>query len=214
MKDQEALTPRQRAILDFIRDRIESRGYGPTVREIGLQFEIRSPNGVMCHLKALEKKKLIQREGYSARAIQVMDYRPGTELPLLGAVAAGSPIQAPAMDERINFNDMFGGPDHFALKVRGHIKAAKRANVAVRGQSMIEDHIDDGDFVVIKKQETARQDERVVAMIDNEVTLKKYHRERGRIWLQPCNGAMQPIEIKPESDAHILGVLVGVLRKC
>ena len=181
MKDQEALTPRQRAILDFIRDRIESRGYGPTVREIGLQFEIRSPNGVMCHLKALEKKKLIQREGYSARAIQVMDYRPGTELPLLGAVAAGSPIQAPAMDERINFNDMFGGPDHFALKVRG--------------QSMIEDHIDDGDFVVIKKQETARQDERVVAMIDNEVTLKKYHRERGRIWLQPCNGAMQPIEI-------------------
>jgi len=200
MKDQEALTPRQRAILDFIRDRIESRGYGPTVREIGLQFEIRSPNGVMCHLKALEKKKLIQREGYSARAIQVMDYRPGTELPLLGAVAAGSPIQAQAMDERINFNDMFGGPDHFALKVRG--------------QSMIEDHIDDGDFVVIKKQETARQDERVVAMIDNEVTLKKYHRERGRIWLQPCNGAMQPIEIKPESDAHILGVLVGVLRKC
>lgn len=200
MKDQEALTPRQRAILDFIRDRIESRGYGPTVREIGLQFDIRSPNGVMCHLKALEKKKLIQREGYSARAIQVMDYRPGTELPLLGSVAAGAPIQAPAMDDRINFNDMFGGPDHFALKVRG--------------QSMIEDHIDDGDFVVIKKQETARQDERVVAMIDNEVTLKKYHRERGRIWLQPCNGSMQPIEIKPESDARILGVLVGVLRKC
>ncbi|MBU6295429.1 MAG: repressor LexA, partial [Planctomycetes bacterium] len=119
MKEQEALTERQSAILSFIRDRIESRGYGPTVREIGLQFDIRSPNGVMCHLKALEKKKLIQREGYSARAIQVMDYRPGTELPLLGSVAAGSPIQAPAQDERINFNDLFGGPDHFALKVRG-----------------------------------------------------------------------------------------------
>ncbi|NBU73480.1 MAG: transcriptional repressor LexA [Bacteroidetes bacterium] len=200
MKEQEALTERQRTILAFIRDRIESRGYGPTVREIGQQFDIRSPNGVMCHLKALEKKKLIQREGYSARAIQVMDYRPGMELPLLGAVAAGAPIQAPSQDERLNFNDMFGGQNHFALKVRG--------------QSMIEDHIDDGDFVVIRKQETARQGERVVAMIDNEVTLKKFHQDRGRIWLQPSNGAMEPIEVKPESDARILGVLVGVLRKC
>jgi repressor LexA len=200
MKEQEALTERQRAILAFIRDRIESRGYGPTVREIGQQFDIRSPNGVMCHLKALEKKKLIQREGYSARAIQVMDYRPGTELPLLGSVAAGAPIQAPTQDDRLNFNDMFGGQNHYALKVRG--------------QSMIEDHIDDGDFVVIRKQETARQGERVVAMIDNEVTLKKFHQDRGKILLQPCNGAMQPIELKPDSDARILGVLVGVLRKC
>lgn len=200
MKEQEALTERQRAILAFIRDRIESRGYGPTVREIGQQFDIRSPNGVMCHLKALEKKKLIQREGYSARAIQVMDYRPGMELPLLGAVAAGAPIQAPSQDERLNFNEMFGGQNHFALKVRGH--------------SMIEDHIDDGDFVVIRKQETARQGERVVAMIDNEVTLKKFHQDRGRIWLQPSNGTMEPIEVKPESEARILGVLVGVLRKC
>jgi repressor LexA len=154
----------------------------------------------MCHLKALEKKKLIQREGYSARAIQVMDYRPGTELPLLGSVAAGAPIQAPTQDDRLNFNDMFGGQNHYALKVRG--------------QSMIEDHIDDGDFVVIRKQETARQGERVVAMIDNEVTLKKFHQDRGKILLQPCNGAMQPIELKPDSDARILGVLVGVLRKC
>lgn len=200
MKEQEALTERQRTILAFIRERIESRGYGPTVREIGLQFDIRSPNGVMCHLKALEKKKLIQREGYSARAIQVMDYRPGTELPLLGAVAAGAPIQAPSQDERINFNDLFGGQNHYALKVRG--------------QSMIEDHIDDGDYVVIRKQETARQGERVVAMIDNEVTLKKFHQEKGRIWLQPSNETMKPIEVKPESDARILGVLVGVLRKC
>ncbi|MFM7113278.1 MAG: transcriptional repressor LexA [Planctomycetota bacterium] len=200
MKEQEALTERQSAILSFIRGRIESRGYGPTVREIGLQFDIRSPNGVMCHLKALEKKKLIQREGYSARAIQVMDYRPGTELPLLGSVAAGAPIQAPAQDERINFNELFGGPDHFALKVRG--------------QSMIEDHIDDGDFVVIKKQATANQGERVVAMIDHEVTLKKYHLDRGKVWLQPCNGSMTPIEVRPDSDARIIGVLVGVLRKC
>jgi repressor LexA len=195
MKDQEALTPRQRAILDFIRDRIESRGYGPTVREIGLQFEIRSPNGVMCHLKALEKKKLIQREGYSARAIQVMDYRPGTELPLLGAVAAGSPIQAPAMDERINFNDMFGGPDHFALKVRG--------------QSMIEDHIDDGDFVVIRSQKDCNKGEIVAAMIDGEATVKTFSRKDGHIWLLPANDDFEPIN---GDNCEILGKVTAVLR--
>ena len=92
--EQEFLTVRQQEILDFIRARIGDRGYGPTVREIGIRFEIRSPNGVMCHLKALERKGLISRESYSARAIQVTDYKPGTELPLLGSVAAGQPIQA------------------------------------------------------------------------------------------------------------------------
>src|SRR5438876_5671457 len=100
MPDFSQLTDRQREIYDFIRDKIESRGYGPTVREIGLGFDIKSPNGVMCHLKALEKKGLIKREGFSARAIQLLDYRLGSAgLPLLGLVAAGTPIQATAQDE-------------------------------------------------------------------------------------------------------------------
>src|SRR5437660_4130625 len=142
MPDFSQLTERQREIYDFIRDKIESRGYGPTVREIGLAFDIKSPNGVMCHLKALEKKGLIHREGFSARAIQLVDHHRESEgLPLLGLVAAGSPISADAQHERLEFTDLFGGPDHFALKVRG--------------QSMIEDHIDDGDYVVIRKRETA-----------------------------------------------------------
>jgi repressor LexA len=201
MPDLNTLTPRQREIYEFIREKIETRGYGPTVREIGQAFHIKSPNGVMCHLTALVKKGLILREGHSARAIQLVNHRPpGAELPLVGSVAAGPPTEAVATEDRLNFSDLFCGPNHFALKVRG--------------QSMIEDHIDDGDFVVIRKQATAQNGDRVVAMIDNEVTLKRYHREHDEIRLEPANNRMQPIVVDPNSDSCILGVLVGVLRKC
>ncbi len=201
MPDLSKLTERQREIYDFIKSKIEGRGYGPTVREIGLAFDIRSPNGVMCHLKALETKGLINRGKFSARAIQLCDYKVGgAELPLLGNVAAGEPMQAVEQNERLDFNELFGGPDHFALQVRG--------------QSMIEDHIDDGDYVVIKCQSNASNGERVVAMIDNEVTLKRFHQEKGQVRLEPANGTMKPIVVNPNSDARILGVLVGVLRKC
>jgi repressor LexA len=200
MPDFSQLTRRQKEIYEFIRDKIESRGYGPTVREIGLGFNIKSPNGVMCHLKALEKKRLIIRQGFSARAIQLVDHHPaGTGLPLLGNVAAGSPVEAVEQSERLEFSDMFGGPNRYALKVRG--------------QSMIEDHIADGDFVVIHRQESAHNGERVVAMIDGDVTLKRYYEEDKHIRLEPANGEMQPI-IVPKGEAAILGVLVGVVRKC
>ena len=201
MPDFSQLTERQREIYEFIREKIESRGYGPTVREIGNAFHIMSPNGVMCHLNALVKKGLIIRQGRSARAIQLVDHhRPGvTELPLMGAVAAGQPIQAVASDDRLNLGALFAGRDHYALKVRG--------------QSMIEDHIDDGDYVVIRRQETAENGERVVAMIDNEVTLKRFYKEKDHIRLEPANGTMRPIIVNP-TEAHILGVLIGVLRKC
>ena len=202
MPDYNALTRRQREIYDFIKEKIESRGYGPTVREIGNAFHIMSPNGVMCHLNALVKKGLILRQGRSARAIQLVDHhRPGvTELPLMGAVAAGQPIQAVTSDERLNLGDLFSGRDHYALKVRG--------------QSMIDDHIDDGDYVVIRKQDTAENGERVVAMIDNEVTLKRFYLSNGQIVLHPCNDDMEPIVVDPETDTKVLGVLVGVMRKC
>src|SRR5713226_7561392 len=99
MVDLSQLTEKQKRIYEFIRSKIEGRGYGPTVREIGLAFGIKSPNGVMCHLKALEKKGLIIREGFSARAIQLVDYHPGSAgLPLLGKVAAGSPLAAEAQN--------------------------------------------------------------------------------------------------------------------
>jgi repressor LexA len=195
------LTSRQREIYDFIREKIEKRGYPPTVREIGDAFEIKSPNGVMCHLNALVKKGLIDRAKQSARAIQLVD-RPtnSAELPLVGSVAAGAPIEALSSEERFNFTDMFGGSKNFVLHVRG--------------TSMIEDHIDDGDYVVIRQQDTAENGERVVAMIDNEVTLKKFYNSDGRVVLHPCNGAMKPIFVDPDSETRVLGVLVGVMRKC
>jgi len=200
MPDFSSLTKRQREIYEFIRQKIESRGYGPTVREIGAAFEISSPNGVMCHLKALEKKKLIKREGFSARAIQLVDHRrPSRGLPFLGLVAAGSPTQAVEQEERLDFDDLFGGPDHYVLRVWG--------------QSMIEDNIQDGDYVVIRKKENANDGERVVAMIDDEVTLKRYYRDRNHVRLEPANKNMGPITIDPKDNARILGVLVGVMRK-
>jgi repressor LexA len=201
MPDFSQLTQRQREIYDFIRDKIENRGYGPTVREIGEEFAIKSPNGVMCHLKALEKKGLITREEHSARAIRLVDHKLGwTGLPLLGTVAAGSPTLAVANEEHLDFQDMFGGKDRYVLKVTGN--------------SMIENHIADGDYVVIRKQENAENGAQVVAMIENEVTLKKYYHEKGHVRLEPANGAMNPIIVEPTQSAQILGVLVGVLRKC
>ena len=201
MPDFSQLTDRQREIYEFIRNKIEQRGYGPTVREIGDGFGIKSPNGVMCHLKALEKKGLIIREEHAARAIQLVDQRRASDgLPLLGTVAAGTPIAAAPTDDRIEFADLFGGPDRFVLRVKGN--------------SMIENHIEDGDYVVIKQQPTAENGARVVAMIENEVTLKRFFKEKDLIRLEPANGTMAPILVDPSKDAKILGVLVGVMRKC
>lgn len=202
MADLSVLTDRQKQIYNFICDHLDQKGYPPTVRNIGEYFKIKSPNGVMCHLNALVKKGLIQREGQSARAIRLVDHiKPNpAELPLLGSVAAGVPIEAQETQDKFNFQDMFGGDNHFVLQVRG--------------QSMIEDHIDDGDFVVIRKQSVAENGERVVAKVDGAVTLKKFYYHTGKVVLQPCNGEMGPIEVGPESDTQVLGLLVGVLRKC
>jgi repressor LexA len=201
MPDFSQLTERQREIYDFIRSKIQNRGYGPTVREIGTAFDIKSPNGVMCHLKALVKKGLIQRQDRSARAIQLSDYHPGSAgLPMLGTVAAGSPTQAVEQSEWLEFNDLFGGHNNYALRVRG--------------QSMVEDHIQDGDYVVIRRQETAQNGERVVAMVEGEVTLKRFYKDRNRIRLEPANGDFDPIFVHPDDNIKILGTLAGVLRKC
>src|SRR5262249_46130380 len=186
MADFSQLTERQREIYEFIREKIEARGYGPTVREIGEGFDIKSPNGVMCHLKALEKKGLIKREGFRARAIQLSDHRPGGgSIPLLGRVAAGSPMQAVEQNEQPSFKENTR-PDKFALQVRG--------------QSMIEDHIADGDYVILKKQETAENGQRVVAMVNNEVTLKRFYKKKDQIRLEPANENMQAIIVNPGDD--------------
>lgn len=200
MADLEMLTSRQREIYNFIRSKIQGRGYGPTVREIGIQFQIKSPNGVMCHLKALQKKGLIHREPNMSRAIQLLDdptSAPVMGLKLVGRIAAGQPIEAIEQDEELGFAEWEGADDKFALRVSGN--------------SMIEEHIADGDFVVIKRTEQAR-DGQIVAVRDDEgeATLKKFFRERNRVRLEPANKTMKPIF---RDNVEILGILVGVVRK-
>jgi len=195
----ERLTERQREVYEFIRERIRSRGYGPTVREIGQQFNISSPNGVMCHLKALEKKGLILREPNMSRAIMLAteSVEGSRGLPLAGRIAAGMLHEAVEQDEVIDFSELFSADDLFVLKVSG--------------DSMIEDQIADGDFVVIRKQPTASKGQIVVAITDeNEATLKRWYPEGNRIRLQPANSSMKPIYVK---NARVLGCVVGVVRK-
>jgi repressor LexA len=162
------LTQRQKDIYEFVRDKIVNRGYGPTVREIGSQFDIRSPNGVMCHLKALEKKGLITREPHMSRAIQLTNSpQSRTFLPLAGLIAAGIPALAVPQSERVDFSALFSSDDHFCLRVKG--------------ESMIDDHIQEGDYVVVKRAVVARDGTIVVARVDgDEATLKRYYREAPR----------------------------------
>ena len=202
MADLDALTPRQREIYQFIKGKIQGRGYGPTVREIGLEFHIKSPNGVMCHLKALQKKGLIHREPNMSRAIQLLDDPVTPPAPsgikLLGSIAAGPMAEAiEQADEELEFSDWEGSDDKFALRVNG--------------SSMIDEHIADGDFVVIQRKETAREGQIVAVRDDDgEATLKKIYREKNRVRLEPANKTMKPIF---RDRVEILGVLVGVVRK-
>jgi repressor LexA len=194
------LTQRQEDVYKFIREKMRGRGYGPTVREIAAQFGIRSPNGVVCHLKALEKKGLITREPNMSRAIELVA-EPIEErgLPLAGSIAAGVLHEAIEQNERVDFHAMFdpGAKNLFALQVKG--------------ESMIEDQIADGDYVVVQKQRTARKGQIVVAITDEgEATLKRWFPEKNRIRLEPANSTMKPIYVK---DARVLGVVVGVVRK-
>jgi repressor LexA len=200
MSQFEQLTERQREVYDFIRDKIKGRGYGPTVREIGDEFQISSPNGVMCHLKALEKKGLITREPNMSRAIQ-LSAEPAEErgLPLAGRIAAGVLHEAIEQDERFDFDALFSPKNKslFALKVAG--------------DSMIEAQIADGDYVVVRKQRTARDGQIAVVQTDEgEATLKRFYLEKNRIRLEPANSLMKPIYVK---HAKILGVVAGVVRK-
>ncbi|MEE2706944.1 MAG: transcriptional repressor LexA [Planctomycetota bacterium] len=192
----EDLTKKQRRVYEFIREKIQSRGYGPTVREIGDHFDIRSPNGVMCHLKALERKGVISRAKNMSRAIRLTAAEDDRGLPLIGEIAAGVLHEAIEQDERIDFDGIFNRRDCAALRVRG--------------DSMIGDGVMDGDYVVIKRQQTARKGQMVVAITDSgEATLKRWFPEANRIRLQPANPSMKPIFVK---DARVLGVVVGVVR--
>ena len=201
MQSFDQVTERQQAVYLFIRGKIRTRGYGPTVREIGQQFGIRSPNGVMCHLRALERKGLILREAGMSRAIQLATEPAQLKgLPLAGRIAAGVLHEAVEQQDRVDFDEMFsaGGADDVCV-------------LKVHGDSMIEAQIADGDFVVIRRQKTARKGQIVVAVTDEgEATLKRWFPEKNRIRLEPANSTMKPIFVK---NAEVFGVVTGVVRK-
>jgi repressor LexA len=201
MHDPTVLTAKQQLILDFISRHIEGQGYPPTIRDICKAFDIKSPNGVMCHLRALEKKGKINRNLKLSRGITIDGVTAGGfSLPLLGPVAAGKTIEAVEQDERLELKDLFGADNLYVLKVRG--------------QSMIDNQIADGDYVVIRRQEQADNGDKVVAMVDKGMTLKKYYKRKDHIRLEPANGTMDPILVDPSrQDVNILGVLVGVIRR-
>ncbi|MCD0461664.1 transcriptional repressor LexA [Roseiconus lacunae] len=191
------LTDRQRRVYELIRELIINRGYGPTVREIGEAFGIKSPNGVMCHLRALERKGLIRRSPNKSRAIELTEgHDRGHSLPMAGMVAAGTTALAFEQTDRVDFSGMFCKHDRFILQVSG--------------DSMIDAHIQDGDFVVIQRQESAEPGQIVVAELPTgDSTLKFWYPEEGRIRLQPANREMAPLYV---TDAKIVGVAVGVVR--
>ncbi len=209
MSETTPLTEKQQAIYNYIRKHIEQKGFPPSIRDICDEFDISSPNGVMCHLKALQKKGHINRvekrdnqQRAQARGITIPGVSAGGfSLPLRGVVAAGRAIEAEETDERLELRDLFSSDDLFVVKVRG--------------QSMIDGQIADGDFVVIRKAETCENGEKVIAMVDRAMTLKKYQRRKDQIVLHPMNATMEPIVVDPErQDVRILGILAGVIRKC
>jgi repressor LexA len=211
--DAPRLTPRQRAVLDCIRETLRRDGRPPTLREIGVEVGIRSTNGVSDHLKALESKGFIDRASGRSRGLRILEPGGGRvsptvtrRIPLLGRIAAGLPIHADENVEReIDVTEDLPGlashRDLFALRVSG--------------ESMIGDGIFDGDLIFVAPASDAPQGTIVVALIDDEATVKRYYREDGRIRLEASNPDMGPIHVTAEEGrtAVIQGVVVGVYRR-
>ena len=197
------LTKRQREILDYLNDFIQQHGYAPSLEEIGRRFGLSSLATVHKHLTNLEEKGFIKRAWNRSRSVELVPTRLGgraVELPLLGYVAAGSPIEAVVGSETIAVpEDLVGKRDSYVLRVRG--------------DSMIDEQIRDGDYVIVEDRRTADNGEMVIALLNgSDVTLKKLYREQGRIRLQPANPAMQPIVVAAE-QVQVQGVVVGVMRR-
>ena len=203
----EKLTDRQKDVLDFIKSYIVSRGYPPTVREIGKALGISSPATIHVHLKNLEKKGIIRKEGTKNRAIELLvenEYATKEEevrkVPLLGKVTAGSPIEA------IETPDEYFSLPPYLIPKNSDVFVLK-----VSGVSMINAGILDGDAIIVKRTKSVRNGEIVVAMTDeNEVTLKTYYKEKGHIRLQPENDNLDPIIL---DHVTILGKAIGLYRK-
>jgi repressor LexA len=206
-----ALTKRQKEFLDFLAGFLEKRGYSPSYEEIAEGLDLASLATVHKHIMALEAKHYVKRGFNQSRSLEIApryyeeqrqhrQMPPGMEMPLLGRIAAGSPVEAIAGQDTLSFSDFVGDPDTYALQVRG--------------ESMIEDHICNGDYVLVEKATEARDGDIVVALVDGmETTLKRFYDEPGdRVRLQPANSTMQPI-LLPKSSVAVQGKVLAVLRR-
>jgi repressor LexA len=195
------LTKRQKEILDFIRAYRSEQGISPTQREIREKFRLSSFGTVQKHLKRLEEKGALSREWNRSRGISPAEEVPPTgarEIALLGTVAAGHPIEPFPDDETIEVPaSLLGKGEHFVLRVRG--------------DSMVEDGIRDGDYVVVSRRANALNGQTVVALVRGEATLKRYYAEGARVRLQPANAAMKPI-VADARDVTVQGVVTGLIR--
>ena len=197
------LTKRQREILDYLNEFITEHGYAPSLEEIGRRFGLSSLATVHKHLTNLQEKGFIKRAWNRSRSVEMIPTQTAgrsVDLPLLGYVAAGVPIEAIATAETIAVpEDLVGRRDTYVLRVRGN--------------SMIDEQICDGDLVIVEDRKTAQNGEMVVALLSgSDVTLKKLYRENGKVRLQPANPTMQPIFVDPE-QVQVQGVVVGMMRK-
>jgi repressor LexA len=197
------LTKRQKQMVDYLENYIEAHGYAPTLAEVGEYFGLSSLATVHKHLRNLESKGFIRRMHNHSRALEIANKSNGTaaarELPLLGQVAAGAPIDA------IEGSDTISVPAQF-------VRRDNTFCLRVKGESMVDEGIRDGDYIIVEGRDAANQGETVVALIGDEATVKKYYRETdGRIRLQPANPLMEPIYV-PEERLQIRGVVVGLMR--
>jgi len=197
------LTKRQREILDYLDEFIQQHGYAPSLEEIGRRFSLSSLATVHKHLTNLQDKGFIRRAWNRSRSVELIPVHVGSrslELPLMGYVAAGAPIEA------ITSNETIAVPEHFIGKRDTYV-------LRVKGDSMIDEQIRDGDYVIVEDRKTAQNGEMVIALLNGtEVTLKSLYKNGTTIQLQPANPAMQPIIVK-EDALQIQGVVVGVMRK-
>ena len=197
-----ALTRRQTEVLDYIRSYIEDNSFSPTLEEIAEVFSVSSVT-IFEHVKELERKGEIRTERNRSRSIELVADTAGDEprIELVGRIAAGLPIEATERKEPFAIDGFFpgGNGDCYILEVKG--------------QSMIDDHILDGDFVIVERRDTARAGETVVALVkDDTATLKRFYPESGHIRLEPANSTMKPI-IVAKADVRIQGIVTGVMRR-
>jgi len=199
------LTVRQKEIYRFLVEHYRENGYPPTIREIGFRFGIRSTKGVVDHLTALERKGYIRRGLGKSRALELVHIdraEDGNLVPLVGRVAAGQPLLAEEnIEDQVVIDPSFrSGGDEFLLRVNG--------------DSMIEAHIADGDWILVRPSREAANGEIVVALLGDEATVKRFHRKGDRIELRPENRTMQPIPVEPGDESfRIVGKVVGLFRR-